>query len=450
MAKLIDSGSVPSTKSELDLFQIPPTQVSVTKSQWREVQLKNPCTNAGPYEFHISPDPQMLHLNKNYLFTELKIVRANDGDLVHGQQIPAGDGAIDPNDHVGPINLIAKTFFRQVQVYINGTQIFDSGDKYAYKAYLETELNYGEDAKKSQLQMAIYHKDVPNNAGAIDAVDNAGLQARMQYFIRDNTVQLMSPIHCDLFMQDRYLLNNVDLRVTLHRNPDVFSLMSFAANAGYKFQVTAMRWYVKGVDILPSVSLGVERTLQRYTAKYPVRRVEVKSFHVSAGRRETPENALFNGQIPRRVIVGCVDADAYHGTYQKSPFNFKNYQIREIYVTAGGETVPARPLSPDFANQKYTRAFCQLFEGMGMSGENKGNGIDLKSFANGWCLFCFDLSPDQDDGGHWDLAKEGSTAINIQFGANIPEPGVEVICYAEFDNLIILDRNRQPFLDYQS
>ncbi len=67
--------SLPGTKTELNLFDVPPTQVVVDNCHWKEVNLRNACTNSGPYEFHIGPNPQFLHLAKNYLFIELRIVK---------------------------------------------------------------------------------------------------------------------------------------------------------------------------------------------------------------------------------------------------------------------------------------------------------------------------------------------------------------------------------------
>ncbi len=74
MSKIIDSLSMPGTKSELNLFDVPPTQVVVENCRWNEVNLRNACTHTGPYEFHIGPKPQFLHLAKNYLFIEFRVV----------------------------------------------------------------------------------------------------------------------------------------------------------------------------------------------------------------------------------------------------------------------------------------------------------------------------------------------------------------------------------------
>src|SRR5437867_3392387 len=130
---LVDSLSVPSTKSELDLFTVPPTQVVIKKGYWDEIHPTNPVTNEGPYEFRIPPDPHLLQLSKNYLYMKLSITKTD------GSALKADDAL------VAPINLIGKTFFKQVKMYLGGKLVFDSGDKYMFRAFMETELNFGYD-----------------------------------------------------------------------------------------------------------------------------------------------------------------------------------------------------------------------------------------------------------------------------------------------------------------
>src|SRR5437867_4712561 len=113
MSKLLDESSVPSTKSELDLFTVPLTQVAIRRSFWSEVQLQNPCTNDGPYEFKISPDMYMLDLSKNYVYFIVRIVKA-DGSVC--KLTKKDDGSLEGDD-VLPINLLGKTFFRQCKIF---------------------------------------------------------------------------------------------------------------------------------------------------------------------------------------------------------------------------------------------------------------------------------------------------------------------------------------------
>ena len=242
MAKLLDHESIPSTKSELDLFGLPPTQVCIDSGYWHVAKLVNSCTDDGPYEFHIEADPHFLHLSKNYLYMQLHIVNGTGNEIDHAAAQP---------DEVGPINIIGKTFIRQVKIQLNGKLAFDSGDMYAFRSYLETELNYGPDAKTGTLSAALYSKDRPSNK--VDTNQNDGLRYRSAWFQDSAVVELMAPIHSELFMGDRLFLSNMDLWLQIHRNNDRFCLMSFAANADYKIEVKNMLWYVKKIEVAKSV-----------------------------------------------------------------------------------------------------------------------------------------------------------------------------------------------------
>ena len=80
-------------------------------------------------------------------------------------------------------------------------------------------------------------------------------------------------------------------------------------------------------------------------------------------------------------------------------------------------------------------------------GHDRGNQISLEDFANGFTLFAFDLSPDLDDGGHFHLIKQGNVRLELHFNAALPET-INVIVYAEFDNVIKVDKARIVLFDY--
>uniref|UniRef100_A0A915JME0 Uncharacterized protein n=1 Tax=Romanomermis culicivorax TaxID=13658 RepID=A0A915JME0_ROMCU len=203
-----------------------------------------------------------------------------------------------------------------------------------------------------------------------------------------------------------------------------------------------MKWYIPKVEVLDSVGLALEQTMLQHTAKYPIGRVVMMNLHIPSTAQSAPLNTLFTGQLPRRMIIACVDADAYRGNLKKSPFNFKCYSITEVKVIAGGQTFPSHPLKLDFANNKYIHAYDQLFEVLDMAKDNKGNMISRENYKYGQCYFPFDLTPDEDDSRHWDLIKEGSTSIELTSAEGIPATGIKVIIYAEFDNLFMIDENR--------
>jgi hypothetical protein len=429
----VDEKSFPSTKTELDLFTVPPTQVAVKKGHWEEIQPMNPITNDGPYEFRVPADSNYIQLNKNYIYTQLKI---------KSPTIPTGTAVPD----YAAINLIGKTLFKQIKCFLGGHLVYDSSDKYAYRAFLESELNYGQDAKNTHLQASLYYKE---NGTNVDTVDNESFKFRCRFFKNDAIVEVTAPLHIDLFLQDRFLINYIDMRLELHRNPNKFVLQCFD-NVDLSLEILNMKLFLRKVEILDSVNMAIESVMKSSALKYPIRRVQMLNLQVANPSRQTPNHTLFSGQLPRRIVLGCVEGDAYRGHVKKSPFIFKNFGIRDIKVVCGGQTFPMQPMHLDFPQNMYITAYNQLFEALDLARDNKGNDINRLDFKQTHCIFAFDLTPDEDDNGHWDIVRQGTTSIDIKFSENLPASGIEVIIYAEFDNLLLIDKDRNVYFDYSA
>ena len=128
--------------------------------------------------------------------------------------------------------MFLHSLFQQVDVSLNDVQVSQSAGTYAYRAYIESLLSYGPQAKTSQLTAALYYKDTagnmdrPNPDHANAGETNYGLQIRVAFMDRGATVDMIGRIHSDIFFQDRYMLNEVNVKVRLVRNKDSFCLMS--------------------------------------------------------------------------------------------------------------------------------------------------------------------------------------------------------------------------------
>ena len=257
----IHEGSCECAKSELDLFSVPATQTSVESGTYVEYHPISSMTGGAPIEFDVTASgDDYLDLANSLLCVRAKITRVNDEDL---------DGA----DTVGPVNNFFHSLFSQVDVSLNGTLITSSTNTYAYRAYIETLLSYGIEAKSSQLTSALFYKD---DAGKMDhpnplAVDgNAGLATRQSFGAESREIDMIGRIHADIFFQERYMLNEVNAKIKLVRSHDAFCLMATGARH-FKVVLTTATLLVRKVKISPSVYLAHAKTLESGTAKYPIK-----------------------------------------------------------------------------------------------------------------------------------------------------------------------------------
>ena len=72
---LVHPNSCECTKSELDLFEVPPTQTSVVCGYCEQKGLTSALTDQGPYEFFVSgAGDDYIYLANTYMFVEAQTV----------------------------------------------------------------------------------------------------------------------------------------------------------------------------------------------------------------------------------------------------------------------------------------------------------------------------------------------------------------------------------------
>ena len=90
---------------------------------------------------------------------------------------------------------------------------------YPYRAMLETLLSDGDDAKKTQLTSELFYTDEAGKMDVVafgaDAAKNSGLMKRAAFTATSNVVDMIGRIHADISFQDRYVINEVNMKITL-------------------------------------------------------------------------------------------------------------------------------------------------------------------------------------------------------------------------------------------
>jgi hypothetical protein len=438
----IHEGSCECASTELDLFSVPPTQTSVESGTYVEYRPVSTLQNGSPIEFDIaSSGDDCIDFANSYLHLKVKITRANGNNLAD-------------DDAVGPVNNFLHSLFSQVDVFLNGILVTSSSNTYPYRAYIENLLSYGPAAKRSQLTACLFYKDA---AGKMDKANplaenaderNSGLVRRAAFTAQSRELDLMGRIHADIFFQPRYMLNEVNVKIKLTRSRDVFCLMSTGDHA-FKVKITAAAMIIRKVKVSPSVYLAHAKTLELGLAKYPIRRVVCKAFTIPAGYLDVSQEKLFSGQLPSRLIIGCVDNRAFNGDAARNPFNFQHFSLSELAVYLDGQQYNVKPLSLDFTNNQYITSFMSLFNGTGKENRDEGNDIDRSDFADGYALYASDLSPDLSENYHFNLVRQGTVRVDLKFALALPHM-VTVIAYAEFENIIEIDRNRNVVFDFNN
>lgn len=318
---------------------------------------------------------------------------------------------------------------------------------YHYRSFIEDLFHFNLTAKSSHLSASLYDLD---KAGKMDALDNSALLRRAKFTEDGKSVDMMGRLHCDIFSQSKYILNEVDIRITLSRNRPEICLMA-AANTEAVVQIENATLFVRKATINPSILLAHARTLNQCTAKYPYKRVEIHSVTLSQGTRQQNLENLFLGKVPSRLIIGMVTNSAFSGDISKNPFNFQHFNLNNLSVVVNGQQITSKPLTPNFngKSQSYIIPYICSFYGSGNHLVDDGYDVDRVAYANGYTLFPFDLNGDLSaNSTHWSPQREGNIRLEVNFDVALTE-AITVILYAEFREVLEIDRHRTCSLEYK-
>ena len=433
---LIHQSSPESIDTGLDLFTVPPTQTSIENGfyvEYSPLAALNPSSNI---EFQINNKAGVEYIDLANTFLSIKArVTHSDGKTLEAQ------------DRIVPTNLWLHSLFSQVDLLLNGVLVTPSENTYPYKAYLETLLSYDKQTTDSQLKCSMFtHED----GGKLDTIATSeGMLARGRAIATSKTVSMFGRLHTDIMKTNRFLLNGVDVVLRLVKSKDAFNLISVVRqNVEYKTEITSAVLFVRKCKLNPSILVEHQKILSSgLTAKYPLKRVSVKSFSVPTGSLTSTHDNLFLSQLPKRIIVGLVDSDAYNGHFNKNPFNFKHMNLSYLGLNIDGENKPSSPLTPDFEAGVFTRPFYRLFTDLGLACKNESLSFGLDDFDKGYALYAFDLSPSILDGNQIELIRSGNLRLELKFAKALTAP-IHVIVYGELDSIIEINNSRQVLTDF--
>ena len=404
---------------------MPPTQTSIDDGRWVEHQTLTSLDSGDPIEFMLpGTGGAYLDLANTCLLIRAKVVRGVGTELA-------------ADTRVAPVNNWLHSLFSQVDVYLNDTLVEPSSDTYPFRAYVDTEL-----WRRGEEYSTAGHMDSTTAAGG-----NTGLVERRRHISESRVVDMMGRLHVDLVIQDRFILNVVSVKIRLVRSKDAFSLVADGQNSDYKVQIVDAVLFARKVVLSPTVQMAHIKSLEKGTAKYPIRPVDCKVHSIPQGAMSHTHENLFLGTLPKRPILWCIDNDAYNGEYSKNPFNAKNNATNFLAIYVDGRQVPAKPLQPNFETGSFIQSYVDLFSATGKQAQNEGNELSRDDFGKGYTLFGFDLTPEGCDGGCFHSTRKGNLRIEIHFATAL-EQTVNIVVYGEFEAVLEIDKGRNIIYNY--
>lgn len=409
--------------SQLVLFQGQCKQISQEKNVY-VAHFPLATLSSSQLEFNVAASPMYTDLSQTRLYLKVRVVNT-DGTVV------------DRDVEVTPVNMLLHALFRKIDVYVNGRLITQSSDTYPWKAAFETMLNFGKNAKDTQLESIFFYKD---------DTENTGMGKRFEKTRGSKPFELFGPLHVDFFFQQKYLLNNVPIRVVLTRTSPNFYLHSADGLAQYKIELLQANLFVRRIQVSTAVELAHARALEKSNAIYPMNKSEIELIPIPTGSRILTKDGLFAGRIPKKLIFVMLSSNSLNGGYDDSPFRFLGQNVHRVDITLNGEPIGDTPISCDFSNDLFLRAYHNLYAALNKSYTNTDIDLSMKDFKTMYTMFCFDLTSDSCGNAveHFEIERKGN--LRIVVGLKDVDRTLYALFYGEFESALEITQAREVVL----
>ena len=474
--KKIDPISVPAIENSLAVFDLLPTTVAFNQTYIRELLPLMTVTREGPYTFRLFSDTKFIDFTKTWFFMKYQIERKDGNNWV---ALNTGDAEQKLKDSsVNVIQNFASSFIKQLKVTINSTLVFDSGNLYPYRAYIATEFGTSKAFREGLLEAGGYF---PDEADKYDFIENEGFIKRKKYFASNKPCHAITRLNFDLANQNSLFLNNCDIifeikpqsddfvlhvpkypKTTRTRgakdgDPEIVTTNYYAVGGTYRINLHEVKLYITLVDVVQSLQNQIARQLEHTPAKYPLRKIDLRSLYLPMGMTNFTWN-VFTSIVPRRLMIFLVPNKRFDGDRASQPFKFVHGDIQNIWVEANNMTVPNNPyhLNMDEGdnvvnssiNNTYLRAFVDFYTGLDLIDQEKAVCLNMAKYLNGWTGWVFPLgSSFRDMGDSFELIKNGTTVVKGLFNKPVPNDGYMLIAVGEFDEVLTVNADRILSID---
>jgi len=268
-----------------------------------------------------------------------------------------------------------------------------------YKAYFETLLSHGKEYLDSQGSEFLFYTD---NNGNVLSDSNDGYKKRKAFISKSKDVELIDRLKLDLASQHRYILNDINVSLSLSRLPDQFCLTYVRPSSSTdpvinpKIKILDASLFIRKHTLYPSLVIAHQKLLESGSnAVYPIKKCDTKFFTIPQGNQSFVEENVFMGSLPSKIVIGFVKNSSFNGTYSTDPFYFDHFDLNYLSITVNNMPLPVKSLNFDFANNSYLIAYHLLLSALGISFKDHGLVINRENYIKGNTLFAFDVNPSE-------------------------------------------------------
>lgn len=373
----------------------------------------------------------------------------------------AGTAAGDPLEGVKrdamPVNGLGSALFRAAEIKVNNTSVSVNDNMYAFRGHVQNLIGTTGATKENELLMeGVYpfpppfESEDPEKWKTIyEAAPDREINGTLKEIWKEkslggNLFAIRTRIHADLFTQGKALPPDTSLDIILHRTAKDFYLLSKldkSVHANSNIKIVSCKLLIDCIRPDEQCLKEIQTTREKgIDCVYSLTVTKLVSITKSSGNQDLGETKVFTGPIPKKVIVGIVPSDAFHGSIGLDPFRFIQASVDRIGVRAHGSANPEHVIELSFEDDAgpygALPGYISILEAANAYNNPYFNiGLSYSAWKNGNTLYGFLTSPTGKlpvGSDAYEAPESGSTDIIVRC-RKTPTSGVTTVVLGEFD-----------------
>lgn len=335
------------------------------------------------------------------------------------------------------VNNLTQSLWSVINVFLNGTSVesnYNNQQVSNLAHILSTPQQLVSERGYPQGLFPINDVTVINNLGA--AV-HAKLNDRIE-FSKQGTIHIRGALHLDISTCDRFLTDEVKIKVVLQPGHPQFLINQFGDAKDIDYQIESIKLGVTKIKPSEGTFLVTTKKLMEKPFEYIVRR---NITHVEV----IPENYTdytvvrpFQNLIPGYIYIFLVDRESASGSYKKNPFYYGKYGLKKYSVKINGIEISGGDITEKSIEAYYN------------SQKNHGSDyfIPYDNYNKGCFVLCVNTQNEQSSFNSLNIERKGNLNINLQFDG-VTDRALLVHIIGSIDSTFDLDADRVITTNYQ-
>ena len=343
-------------------------------------------------------------------------------------------GVVTPD--AAPCNNFIASAFSAIEVFVNDVSVTKHTNFYPYLSYISRIT--GDTTRSAEALSAQFFND---DVSDLRTVANVGWWARKEASKEEKIFSVSGPLFAGVFLDsDLWLPPGNQIRVRLTQNDPNFCIDSATLGTGktlnYNFHLSQCHLLVKRVNVADGIYRRHE-ALESKNSKFffPFYDRKIISYSLATGETSSTSEILSANSIPTKVVVGLVDAKAFFGHAEKSPFVFKPYNLAEASLSLNGESLITKAIDFDLDSQNFLYAYNEF----DLAEPRRKFSITPKKFLRDTFLVTFNLNSSSIR--NFCKSKTGALRCHLKFSKPL-EQNLMVVCFLKSQSLMILSGQR--------